>query len=187
MFLPKLNGNSVANTTSLLDAILKKLPGDPLLREFAEQFLQGASVRMLEVLGTAALQSLVQGRFAFFQEAVAQGGALRVQPKVDDPDDPDSTGSGRLLIDVVSRDTPFQVVTLECLLRKLDLHILRRLHPMMMVECDAEGKPTKVSAPQLGSGSSREKQAWNIKHLLCKRGCPPQQSLQPRHSSASRR
>ena len=66
MFLPKLNGNSVANTTSLLDAILKKLPGDPLLREFAEQFLQGASARMLEVLGTAALQSLVQGRFAFF-------------------------------------------------------------------------------------------------------------------------
>jgi glutamate dehydrogenase len=152
MFLPKLNGNSVANTTSLLDAILKKLPGDPLLREFAEQFLQGASARMLEVLGTAALQSLVQGRFAFFQEAVAQGGALRVQPKVDDPDDPDSTGSGRLLIDVVSRDTPFQVVTLECLLRKLDLHILRRLHPMMMVEYNAEGKPTKVSAPQLGSG-----------------------------------
>ena len=80
----------MTDMTPRLEPILKKLPDDPLLREFAEQFLQGASAHMLEVLGAAALQSLVQGRFAFFQEAVAQGGALRVQPKVDDPDDPES-------------------------------------------------------------------------------------------------
>ena len=149
----------MTGTPPPLAPILEKLPDHPLLREFAGQFLQGASSRMLEALGVSALQDLVEGRFAFFQEAVKQGGALQVQPKADDPDDPDSTGRGRLLIDVVRRDAPFQVVTLECLLRKLDLRILRRLHPMMIVECDAEEKPVKVSAPQLGAG------LYSIVHL----------------------
>ena len=138
----------MTDTAAQLDPILKKFPDNSLLREFAEQFLHGVSARMLEALGTASLQSLVEGRFAFFQEAVAQGSALRVQPKADDPDDPDSTGSGRLLLDVVSPDMPFRVVTLECVLRELDVRILRRLHPMMSVECDAEGNPVKIGPPQ---------------------------------------
>lgn len=118
-------------------SILKHVSPDPLPQRFGELFLQHCNERMLAELTPQQLGRLLESRFRFFSEALSSS----IQVRVAAPRDEDGM-SGRLLVDVVCRDAPYSVITVDSVLRQFGLRVVRRLHPMISVQRDAQGNLT---------------------------------------------
>ncbi len=152
--------------------LLQLVSSEPLKRQFAELFLKHCTERMLAEYTTQQMVHLLEKRFAFFMESLEQ----EVQVRVIFPEDEESS-EGRWLVDVVCRDAPFSVITVDSVLREEGVQVVRRLHPMIAVRRDAQGQPEAlervspgaevydVLSIELQAGNNRDLQA-RLKGLL---------------------
>ena len=94
--------------------------------QFITYFLRGMSERMRETYSNSELEVFLKDRFAFFRKAVSRSGMVQVVPhKLPSNTHEESYFAGNVIIEIVSPDAPFIVVTVEALLRQLDLMIHR--------------------------------------------------------------
>ncbi len=126
--------------------LLQLVSADPLMRQFAELFLAHCNERMLAEYTTPQMVHLLEKRFAFFMESLGE----EVQVRVIFPEDEDSS-EGRWLVDVVCRDASFSVITVDSVLREQGVQVVRRLHPMVAVTRDAQGRPTTLERARPGA------------------------------------
>ncbi|MCK5901187.1 NAD-glutamate dehydrogenase [bacterium] len=116
--------------------------------QFITHFLRGMSERMRETYSNSELEVFLKDRFAFFRKAVSRSGMVQVVPhKLPSNTHEESYFAGNVIIEIVSPDAPFIVVTVEALLRQLDLMIHRKLHPIMGVRLTAEKEILGVISP----------------------------------------
>jgi len=116
--------------------------------QFITHFLRGMSERMRETYSNSELEVFLKDRFAFFRKAVNRSGMVQVVPhKLPSNTHEESYFAGNVIIEIVSPDAPFIVVTVEALLRQLDLMIHRKLHPIMGVRLTAEKEILGVISP----------------------------------------
>jgi glutamate dehydrogenase len=116
-----------------------------VLNQFSSQFLRGMSERMRETYSEAELDEFIKERFSFFQEAVRRSGMVRVKSYKFSSDSQEETRfNGRVIVEISAPDAPYIVVTVEALMRKLDLRIHLKLHPIMGVVLSAEKEIEKV-------------------------------------------
>ncbi len=120
-----------------------------VLKQYSTKFLSGMSERMRETYSQSQLDDFLKERFAFFREAVRRSGMVRVRPqKISQNLQADTNLHGQVIVEIVSPDAPFIVVTVEALMRQLDLLIHRKLHPIIGVELSVGKEVEKVFLPQ---------------------------------------
>ncbi|MBC8257500.1 MAG: NAD-glutamate dehydrogenase [SAR324 cluster bacterium] len=123
-----------------------------IFMQFSSQFLFGMSERMRETYSESELQDFLKERFLFFKEAVRRSGMVRVKALKSTTVSVDNTNlNGYVIVEIVSPDAPFIVVTVESLLRQLDLLIHRKHHPIMGADITTEKEVTAVKSPQENS------------------------------------
>ncbi len=120
-----------------------------LFDQYSTQFLRGMSERMCDSLSKSQLNEFLQERFSFFREAIRRSGMVRViKHKVPKFLLTEKNHSTLAIIEIVSPDAPFIVVTVEALMRQLNLLILCKLHPIIGVELTEVKELEKVFLPQ---------------------------------------
>jgi len=97
-----------------------------LFNQYSDQFLRGMSKRMRDSCSSYELKEFFQERFAFFREAIRRNGMVRVRKyKIPRVSLTAKNQSSCVVVEIVSPDAPFIVVTVEALMRKLDLKIIK--------------------------------------------------------------
>ncbi|MBC8220830.1 MAG: NAD-glutamate dehydrogenase, partial [Proteobacteria bacterium] len=120
-----------------------------VFKQFSTQFLRGMSVRMRETYSKTELDGFLKERFAFFQEATRRSGMVRVKAhKLSTVSQQESRFNGHVIVEISAPDAPFIVVTVEALMRKMELLIHRKLHPIMGVVLSAEKEIEAVISPE---------------------------------------
>jgi len=120
-----------------------------VFEQFSTQFLRGMSVRMRETYSKTELDEFLKERFAFFQEATRRSGMVRVKAhKLSTVSQQESRFNGHVIVEISAPDAPFIVVTVESLMRKMELLIHRKLHPIMGVVLSAEKEIEAVISPE---------------------------------------
>ena len=111
--------------------------------------MRGMSERMISSCNRLELNEFLQERFTFFKEAIRRSGMVKVRKcKIDQFSFNAKNHSNCVIVEIVSPDAPFIVVTVEALLRKLNLFILSMLHPIIGVELTENGEVKNVFLPQ---------------------------------------
>jgi NAD-specific glutamate dehydrogenase len=120
-----------------------------LFNQYSAQFLRGMSERMRNSSSTSELNDFLQQRFTFFREAIRRNGMVRVRKhKIPLVTLNAKNKSSCVTVEIVSPDAPFIVVTIEALMRQLDLKIISKLHPIIGVELTESKEVEKVFLPQ---------------------------------------
>ena len=110
-----------------------------VFEQFSTQFLRGMSVRMRETYSSTQLDEFLKERFTFFQEATRRSGMVRVKPHQSSTVSQQGTRLNyNVIVEISAPDAPFIVVTVEALMRKMELLIHRKLHPIMGVVLSAK-------------------------------------------------
>ena len=123
-----------------------------LLNQYSTQFLSGMSKRMRDSCSGSELNEFIQERFTFFREAIRRSGMVRVRKqKISQFPFTSKKHSSCLIVEIVSPDAPFIVVTVEALMRQLDLLILSKLHPIIGVELTKGREIKKVFFTSTGT------------------------------------
>ena len=120
-----------------------------LFNQYSDQFLRGMSKRMRDSCSSSELKEFFQERFAFFREAIRRNGMVRVRKyKIPRVLLTTKNQSSFVVVEIVSPDAPFIVVTVEALMRELDLKIITKLHPIIGVKLTEGRELEKVFLPQ---------------------------------------
>ncbi|MED5403884.1 MAG: NAD-glutamate dehydrogenase domain-containing protein [SAR324 cluster bacterium] len=121
-----------------------------VFKQFSTQFLHGMSVRMRETYSSTQLDEFLKERFVFFQEATRRSGMVRVKSHqlTTESQQQESSYNGHVIVEISAPDAPFIVVTVEALMRKMELLIHRKLHPIMGVVLSAEKEIEAVIYPE---------------------------------------
>ena len=120
-----------------------------VFEQFSTQFLRGMSVRMRETYSSTQLDEFLKERFTFFQEATRRSGMVRVKPHQSSTVSQQGTRLNyNVIVEISAPDAPFIIVTVEALMRKMELLILRKLHPIMGVVLSPEKEIEAVISPQ---------------------------------------
>ena len=120
-----------------------------LFNQYSDQFLRGMSKRMRDSCSSSELKEFFQERFAFFREAIRRNGMVRVRKyKIPRVLLTTKNQSSSVVVEIVSPDAPFIVVTVEALMRELDLKIITKLHPIIGVKLTEGRELEKVFLPQ---------------------------------------
>ncbi|MDE0792965.1 MAG: NAD-glutamate dehydrogenase [SAR324 cluster bacterium] len=120
-----------------------------VFKQFSTQFLRGMSARMRETYSSKQLEEFLKDRFAFFQEATRKSGMVRVKPhQAATVSQQGARLNGNVIVEISAPDAPFIVVTVEALMRKMELLIHRKLHPIMGVVLSAEKEIEAVISPE---------------------------------------
>ena len=120
-----------------------------LFKQYSTQFMRGMSERMRDSCSSSQLNVFLQERFTFFREAIRRSGMVRVRKhKISQVSLTEKNNSSCVIVEIVSPDAPFIVVTVEALMRQLDLLILCKLHPIIGVDLTEGKEVEKVFLPQ---------------------------------------
>ena len=120
-----------------------------LFNQYSTQFLRGMSERMRDSCTSSRLNEFLKERFTFFREAIRRSGMVRVRKhKISQFSLTEKNHNRCVIVEIVSPDAPFIVVTVEELMRQLDLLILCKLHPIIGVELTEGKEVEKVFLPQ---------------------------------------
>ncbi len=120
-----------------------------LFNQYSTQFLRGMSERMRDSCTSSQLNEFLKERFTFFREAIRRSGMVRVRKhKISQFSLTEKNHNRCVIVEIVSPDAPFIVVTVEALMRQLDLLILCKLHPIIGVELTEGKEVEKVFLPQ---------------------------------------
>ena len=120
-----------------------------LFKQYSTQFLRGMSERMRDSCSSSDLNEFLQERFTFFREAIRRSGMVRVRKqKISHVYLTEKNNSRCVIVEIVSPDAPFIVVTVEALMRQLDFQILCKFHPIIGVELTEGKELEKVFLPQ---------------------------------------
>ena len=120
-----------------------------LFKQYSTQFLRGMSERMRDSCTSSQLNEFLKERFTFFREAIRRSGMVRVRKhKISQFSLTEKNHNRCVIVEIVSPDAPFIVVTVEALMRQLDLLILCKLHPIIGVELTEGKEVEKVFLPQ---------------------------------------
>ena len=119
-----------------------------VFNQFSTQFLRGMSERMRETYSKSQLNDFLKERFTFFREATRRSGMVRVKPhQLTSFSQGETRFNGHVIVEIASPDAPFIVVTVEALMRQMDLLIHRKLHPIMGAVLTVERDIVKVVSP----------------------------------------
>ena len=119
-----------------------------VFNQFSTQFLRGMSERMRETYSKSQLNDFLKERFTFFREATRRSGMVRVKPhQLTSFSQGETRFNGHVIVEIASPDAPFIVVTVEALMRQMDLLIHRKLHPIMGAVLTVEREIVKVVSP----------------------------------------
>ena len=120
-----------------------------LFKQYSNEFLRGMSEKMRDSFSGSQLNEFLQERFTFFREAIRRSGMVRVRKhKISHVYLTEKNNSRCVIVEIVSPDAPFIVVTVEALMRKLDLLILCKLHPIIGVDLSEGKELEKLFLPQ---------------------------------------
>ena len=141
--MSEINHEQLAKSIKLVDT------DNSVFKQFSTQFLRGMSERMRETYSYSELDEFLKERFAFFQEATRRNGMVRVKPFNLTSNTKEETGiNSHVIVEISAPDAPFIVVTVESLMRKMDLLIHRKLHPIMGVELTEDKEIKRVVSPE---------------------------------------
>ncbi len=115
--------------------VLEQLPKTQVLQQFADTYLHSVSWRVMQMYAHTELCEFVKERFAFFQEALREGGKFRIyQPR----------SNSKTVLEVVHTDRAYLLITLETMIRDVGTRITFKLHPIVGVTVNEDNEPTSV-------------------------------------------
>ena len=120
-----------------------------VFKQFSTQFLSGMSERMRETYNESQLHEFLKERFEFFKEATRLSGMVRVKPcQPFSYSQAETPFNGHVIVEISAPDAPYIVVTVEAVMRKMNILIHRKLHPIMGVVLSAEKELEEVILPE---------------------------------------
>ncbi len=132
---------------SLIKKAISSLPKNKNLHEFSRLFLDALSTRSLIPVVRPELNQLLQDRFQFFVKSVQDKHygfhltTLSYSAK---------WLENNTLLELVYPDANHLLITIETILRKYNLRITRKLHPIFSITRNKNGSLKQLSSPKAG-------------------------------------
>lgn len=114
----------------IVSEILTKIPKKRIVQEFAYQYLNAMSLRLLNSYDVTTFATFIKQRFDFFNSKDKDEPFFRIEPKLDG----EVLSDDVYFFESVCPDASYVIVTLEALFRSFGLKMSQKIHPMMGVK-----------------------------------------------------
>ncbi|MBF0237836.1 MAG: NAD-glutamate dehydrogenase [SAR324 cluster bacterium] len=117
-----------SDLSSLVDTILENLTSESL-KQYGKLFLANMSRKSIDGTVFSEMLRFLESRFEFFEQAVNEPFQIRITPRV-----VSAHQEKMIVMDVVYPDVPYALMTIDSLLRDMELRIIRKIHMIAAIE-----------------------------------------------------